>query len=85
MRREGRFWIGEKQVTESQFKKFTRKYNSRPLKRGLSVRSRKRAILAAREWVPCFHDFEFRSDWEGDPGVVNGTHTVMWLECACGA
>jgi hypothetical protein len=38
---------------------------------------------------PCIveddHEFEFRSDTVGDYGVVNGTATYCWLECAhCG-
>lgn len=38
---------------------------------------------------PCFdpddpegaHDWEFHSDWYGDPGVVNGTCTFYFFRC----
>lgn len=32
------------------------------------------------------HEWEYVADWEGDPGVVNGTHDISFLRCAsCGA
>lgn len=36
--------------------------------------------------TPCEdHDWEYKEDWYGDPGVINGTCTICWLECAnCG-
>lgn len=38
---------------------------------------------------PCFnpeteeleHEWSYHSDWEGDPGVINGTHTFYFKRC----
>lgn len=31
---------------------------------------------------PCVdHDWEFVRDWEGDPGVINGTHDISFWRC----
>jgi hypothetical protein len=33
----------------------------------------------------CEHDWEFVSDWEGDPSIANGTHDLSHWRCmACG-
>lgn len=52
-------------------------------RRGAS--GRKRALDRRQDWRGCEHEFEYREDWEGDPGVINGTNTLRWLECNCGA
>ena len=32
------------------------------------------------------HDWEYRTDWAGDPGVINGTYNIYTRVCrACGA
>lgn len=32
------------------------------------------------------HEWTYKEDWEGDPEVIGGTHTLCWLECEnCGA
>lgn len=46
------------------------------------ARGRKRAIFRAFSMPNgCEHDWEYKEDWEGDPGVINGTRTISWLEC----
>lgn len=56
-----------------------------PLPLAAGGRGRKRAVDGRRALRGCDHDFEYREDWEGDPGVINGTHTLCWLECMhCG-
>ena len=33
----------------------------------------------------CDHTWVLHSDWDGDPGIPNGTHTFYWMECMeCG-
>lgn len=35
--------------------------------------------------VNCDHDWEVIHDWEGDPGVIGGTHDFCYLRCCiCG-
>lgn len=57
-----------------------------PLPKNAGLRQRKRALDGRRALKGCEHEFEYREDWEGDPGVINGTHTLCWLECIhCGS
>lgn len=80
------FSIAGRQATRAQFNRATGRHRGRPLQRKPGARGRKRAILAAYPLRGCEHDFSYHEDWEGDPGVINGTSTICWLECDhCGA
>jgi hypothetical protein len=55
----------------------------RPLARGASIASRKRAIDGRRKFAGCHHEFSYHEDHE-DYGCY-GTRTSRWLECdGCG-
>lgn len=57
-----------------------------PMPKRRGARGRKAAIDGRRRFFGCYHDYAYREDWEGDPGVIGGTHTLRWLECTqCGA
>ena len=72
-----------KVVTRAQFKRATNHHRGGPLQRLRGARGRKRAVMAAFPLRGCEHDFTYREDWYGDPGVINGTCTERWLECEC--
>lgn len=62
------------------------RHRSSPIARSRTARGRKAAVLARRPLIGCWHDWAYREDWIGDPGVINGTATICWLECEmCGA
>jgi hypothetical protein len=77
------FSIAGKPATRAQFKRATSRHRGAPLKRHRGARGRKRAILEAVPLRGCWHEFSYREDWEGDPGVIGGTRSLCWLECDC--
>lgn len=83
------YWVDGRRVTRAQWRRawaILYPTGSRwPVPKGASHRRRKQALDGRRALKGCEHDFEYREDWEGDPGVINGTHTICWLECMhCG-
>lgn len=83
------FWVNDRPATRAQYRRalsIIQPTGHRwPVLKGASPRRRKRALDGRRALKGCEHDFEYREDWEGDPGVINGTHTLCWLECMhCG-
>lgn len=83
-------WINNRPATQAQHRRALQRIQPTgtrwALARGAGARRRKQALDGRRALRGCDHDFEYREDWEGDPGVINGTHTLCWLECMhCGA
>lgn len=82
----GGYMVGRRRVTRAQFKRAINHQRNGALQRSRTVRGRKRAILHAFPLQGCDHEFSYREDWSGDPGVINGTFTISWVECEfCGA
>jgi hypothetical protein len=82
----GAFYIGAEQVTPAAFFRHTKKYQGAPIRRARGPAGRKRALIASQPRTGCEHEYGYHEDWGGDPGVINGTFTICWLECDhCGA
>lgn len=76
--------VGRVEYRRAYFIAFGRPEPLRPIASAASPRARKRALDRRRRWRGCEHEFEYREDTIGDYGVINGTYTERWLECACG-